>query len=276
MVTLNFDALTRLRRPEYTGKNRCVPCTVVNLLLAVAVVVPVFALSVPIGFVLFAGCLLAIYLRGYLVPRTPELTKRYLPPAVLRLFGKEAPPETLGDVEGDWEALSTAGITERGEELALTDDFRERWFAAVRDARNGDLGERDVERLLGAESATKRGDRAFSVDGNQLVRWESRAAFLADVAAATVFRERFEDWNTLDRDARRDLFERLRLLLDRCPDCDGPIRRESDSVDPCCQRSYTAVWTECERCGALLAETSVPAAEDDELAPLVSRIDRPT
>ncbi|MFB6159704.1 MAG: hypothetical protein ABEJ61_00830, partial [Haloferacaceae archaeon] len=30
------DLFDRVRRPEYTGENRCVPCTVVNLVIAAA------------------------------------------------------------------------------------------------------------------------------------------------------------------------------------------------------------------------------------------------
>ncbi|HET7324840.1 MAG TPA: hypothetical protein VFJ06_10950, partial [Halococcus sp.] len=88
MVSL-ADAVDRFRRPEYTGANRCTPCTVVNLLIAV-VVTGAVALLVPevaiLAFIIFVG---TIYLRGYLVPGTPSLTKQYLPARVLRLFGKQ-------------------------------------------------------------------------------------------------------------------------------------------------------------------------------------------
>ncbi|MDL5362456.1 hypothetical protein [Halalkalicoccus sp. NIPERK01] len=267
-----------VRRPEYTGENRCTPCTAINVLLAAVLVAPVVAVSAPAALVLFVGCLLAIYLRGYLVPGTPELTKRYLPPAVLRLFGKDVPRTRFGDLDarGLWEALYAAGVVERRDAVALADDFRERWWAAIDERRDAELGEREVARMLDADEVAQRGDRAFSVAGNRLVRWDSRAAFLADVAAAAVFDERVEDWAGLDGATRRDLLERLRLLLDRCPDCSAPARRERERVDPCCQRSYTVVWTECEGCGALLAELSVPTADEDELAPLLPRADPPT
>ncbi|MEZ3117184.1 hypothetical protein RYH80_14810 [Halobaculum sp. MBLA0147] len=78
-----------VRQPAYTGENRCTPCTVVNTVLlalasgAVALLVsPVAALPVALVGV---G---AIALRGYLVPYTPTLTKRYLPDAVLARFDK--------------------------------------------------------------------------------------------------------------------------------------------------------------------------------------------
>lgn len=264
--------ISTLRQPEYTGENRCTPCTVVNVLLATLLAAPVAVVSPLLGTTGFAGCLLAIYLRGYLVPGTPELTKEYLPPAVLRLFGKEPVPRTLGDPEevDGWDHLETAGIVERDGSVSLTADFRDHWRVAIDERRDAELGEREVARLLGEGEVAQRGDRAFSVGGNQLVRWDSRAALLADVAGGAVLGERYEDWSAVDRDARRELLARLRLLLERCPDCDGPTTRGSESVDPCCQKSYTVVWNECEACGALLGERSaVAGGADEELTALV-------
>ncbi|WP_122089040.1 hypothetical protein [Halalkalicoccus subterraneus] len=260
------------RRPEYTGENRCLPCTVLNVLLATAIAVPVGIVSLPAGLALFLACLLAVYLRGYLVPGTPELTKRYLPPSVLRLFGKEVPRGTLSDLdEGLWDGLEDAGVVDRaGSSIGLSDAFREHWYARIHTDRERDLGEADVARMLDAETVAQRGDRAFSIDGNQLVRWDSRAAFLADVAAATVFEDGFEDWSDLDRSTRRDLLTRLRLLLDRCPDCGGPVDRGGEHLDPCCQKSYTVIWSECADCDSLLAERSMTATRTDgELLALV-------
>lgn len=271
-----IEPISTLRRPEYTGENRCIPCTVVNVLLATLLAAPFAVVSPLLGTTAFAGCLLAIYLRGYLVPGTPELTKEYLPPAVLRLFGKEPVPRTLGDPEEveRWQRLETAGIVEQSATVTLTADFRDRWRAAIDERRDAELGEREVARLLGEREVAQRGDRAFSVDGNQLVRWDSRAALLADVAGSAVLGERFEDWQGIDRDARRELLGRLRLLLERCPDCDGPAARGSESVDPCCQKSYTVVWNECEACGALLGERSAVAGKaDEELSALVDPSD---
>ncbi|MEM4782228.1 MAG: hypothetical protein QXG03_11805 [Halalkalicoccus sp.] len=267
--------LDGLRRPEYTGENRCIPCTAVNVAIAVAVSIPVAAGSGPVGAALLAGCLLVIYLRGYLVPGTPELTKRYLPPAVLRLFGKEPVGKRLGtlDETGIWKALDDAGVVERREEsVALAEGFRDRWWDEIREPRRREPGDRSVAELLDAENAVQRGDRAFEIGGNRLVRWDSEAALLADVAAGAVFRDRVADWSELDPDARRDLLCRLRLLLDRCPGCGASTKRAHEHGDPCCQRPHTAVWNECEGCGALLAELVVPTAgNEEELSALLER-----
>ncbi|WP_222915442.1 hypothetical protein [Natrinema sp. SYSU A 869] len=86
---MQLDVVDDLKQPKYTGENRCEPCTVLNLLIA-AVVGSVIARKSRLGGVLAVGVSIAlIYLRGYLVPGTPTLTKRYLPPEILRWFGKE-------------------------------------------------------------------------------------------------------------------------------------------------------------------------------------------
>jgi len=95
--------LARLRQPAYTGENRCLPCTVLNIAIAGTLAVGAALLATPLaGAVVLVASLSAIYLRGYLVPGTPELTKRHAPDRLLRLFGKAPelpePGETV-DVE---------------------------------------------------------------------------------------------------------------------------------------------------------------------------------
>lgn len=82
------ELIETVRNPEYTGENRCPPCTVVNLAIAAALGAIVSRKSRRAGALTVAGSVALIYLRGYLVPGTPELTKQYLPSAVLRWFGK--------------------------------------------------------------------------------------------------------------------------------------------------------------------------------------------
>ncbi|PSQ13074.1 hypothetical protein BRC93_00265 [Halobacteriales archaeon QS_5_70_15] len=125
----------RFRREEYTGSNRCLPCTVVNIgIAAVGAVVVWVSLSPWAGAVALVGSGLVIYFRGYLVPGTPELTRRYFPPWLLRLFGKE-PVETasVGGVADDEEEtgrpLVDGGVLEPGAaEPTLTASFRGTWL----------------------------------------------------------------------------------------------------------------------------------------------------
>ena len=93
------NAVDRLRRPEHTGENRCLPCTVVNLVIAAIAGVAIAILQPVVGVVVFVLSVLVIYLRGYLVPGTPTLTKRYLPAQVLELFGKRPGERRPGAIE---------------------------------------------------------------------------------------------------------------------------------------------------------------------------------
>ncbi|QRV17079.1 hypothetical protein JMJ58_09510 [Haloterrigena salifodinae] len=119
---MDLEIVDDLKQPEYTGENRCEPCTILNLAIA-AVAGSLIARKSRLGGALAVGVSIAlIYLRGYLVPGTPTLTKRYLPPEVLRWFGKEPEPAIasgLGAVDG------TAGTaTERSDSRSSDSDAR--------------------------------------------------------------------------------------------------------------------------------------------------------
>ncbi|MFC6764475.1 hypothetical protein, partial [Natrinema soli] len=120
---MQIDVVDDLRQPEYTGENRCEPCTVLNLGIA-AVLGSAVARKSRLGGLLAVGISVAlIYLRGYLVPGTPTLTKRYLPPEVLRWFGKEPEPDVASGLGGVDSAADTGDVTSFDETEALdTDD----------------------------------------------------------------------------------------------------------------------------------------------------------
>lgn len=94
------DLLDRFRQPEYTGENRCVPCTVLNVAVAAGLSIAVAVgirygvgetVSVTAGTATFLLSAVAIYLRGYLVPGTPRLTETYLPERIRRRFHDRPP-----------------------------------------------------------------------------------------------------------------------------------------------------------------------------------------
>lgn len=138
-----FSALiSRLRRPEYTGENRCIPCTVVNVAITATVGVVVTgalwsagpAVALPVGTGVVAVGLALVVLRGYVVPGTPALTRRYLPDRVLAKFDKR-PMTTAGvgvasatapvaeraadvDADGNADAQGEADADAQGDEVA--------------------------------------------------------------------------------------------------------------------------------------------------------------
>ena len=275
--------IERLRQPEYTGENRCTPCTAVNTVIALVAGVSVGFLfatyastiaGVGAGSVVFGLSAAAIYLRGYLVPGTPELTKRHFPPWLLRLFGKapepvtELPTNTPTDVDEPGERLNPeeelmrAGALEdceTGDDLCLTDGFREAWHNEMEKTSNA---ERDgLFELLEVEHAGVdfeeygNGFRARARKKTVGV-WESEAAYEADLAAAEVLSETYDGWESLSSEGRSRLLTGLRIFLDMCPNCGGEPEFGSETVESCCSTREVAAVS-CTDCGSRLFESPV-------------------
>ena len=273
-------AVRRLRQPEYTGENRCLPCTVVNLGIAAIGATAVAAVGAPLlGAAGFGAALAAIWLRGYLVPGTPELTKRYLPERVLALFGK-APALTGGAARAaggvDPEAyLLDAGVlveTPGGDDFAFAPDFAAAWRAAVGGEPSGtnDDARDDLAALAeltgidrGALSIDWRGGAGFAyADDERIGHWESRPAFRADAAADRVLTATREGWADLPLADRSAVLGALRLFVEECPTCDGEVALEEGVVESCCS-SYDAVAGRCAGCDARLFELRLPGSLAD-------------
>lgn len=269
----------RFRQPEYTGENRCTPCTLANIAIAAGLAAAVGWLWRPAGgLAVFAVSLASIWLRGYLVPGTPELTKRYFPDRVLAWFDKGPepvaqgghadgePPRDVTDVDPET-VLSRGGVVEpceREDDLCLADGFRGAWrdrIAALRDggAEREELAEQldlDPEDVSFEEHET--GFVAYH-DGARVGQWESRAALLADLAAAQVLPDWLTDWQDLPVGARSQVLGGLRIFLDDCPECGGAVAAGTETVESCC-RSHEVVAASCSDCDARLLE--VPYREE--------------
>ncbi len=257
--------LDRLRRPEYTGENRCIPCTSVNVALAAAGSALVARLtSRRLGTTAFVTSLSTIYLRGYLVPGTPQLTKPYLPQRVLRWFDKDTTTMTDEAVDVDPERmLLNAGTVELCRErtdLCLTADFQETWRERIRSVRTDDLNEDSLASALNVStvddgiSIDRRDDAfiAYSDDG-VIGQWGPRAAVAADVAAATELEERLSNWSTFASTEIARVLMSLRIFIEQCPECGGPVRVDQEVVESCC-RSYDVVASTCRDCDTRLFE----------------------
>lgn len=266
--------LRRFRNPRYTGSNRCYPCTVVNLVVAGLVAGALAVLAVPFGGVLagvgtatfvFGSAAAVVWLRGYLLPGTPQLTRRYLPPGVLSPFGKEpvqpaAPGGPAGefDVEAALLADGVAGEDDAGD-LVLADGFASAWKAS-RDTSN----EADDEEVLAAAFDSPADDvriyryesgGRLRVDRQQLLTWPSGAAKRADLMTATVLPEWVTGWNDLANDRRAALVLGVRVLLRECPDGDPAVLREGTVTSCCSSRDVLAVT--CANSGHRLYEHPV-------------------
>ena len=60
--------VSQFRQPEHVGENRCLPCTVVNVAIALVASVAIGLWAASAGAVAFAVCLAVIYLRGISSP----------------------------------------------------------------------------------------------------------------------------------------------------------------------------------------------------------------
>ncbi|MGB9986736.1 hypothetical protein [Salarchaeum japonicum] len=258
-LPLTLDAV---RRPEYTGENRCLPCTGVNIVLAAAGALALAAfVSTPVALAAFALALAAIYVRGYLVPGTPALTARYLPDRVLRAFDKR-PARDAGDLDV-LDTLSALGavVETPDSDVGLAPDFDAEWRARMVASDTTTPRTADLAALLDADPADidvqYHGDGACSVFcGPDIVgRWESPAAFNADVTADAVLDAR-DEWRALPLTHRGELLAALRACLDTCPACHGRVELGADTVASCC-RSVDVAAADCTQCGARLFEVEL-------------------
>jgi len=257
--------LEQVRQQEYTGENRCLPCTVVNTAIAVVLAGAVAAVWLPAGvaaFVLFGA---VIYLRGYLVPGTPELTQRYFPGWLLRAFGKDPVGDRSGageghtldatDHQGDEPAstetlLTDADVVEEcphEDDLCLTDEFEAVWWRRIRRLR--DDRERAVRTLAAALSVDpdkltvtdRPGAFGVEYEGELAAEWQSEAAFYADLAAEPTLAEWVREWEALGDRRRTELLAGLRAFLDACPTCEADLEQVENVKRSCCTGDVVGV-----------------------------------
>jgi hypothetical protein len=264
MSTNSTGFVERIRQPEYTGENRCTPCTIVNIVIAAVGSAALSVVITPVGAAtVFGLSLLAIYLRGYLVPGTPTLTKRYFPDWVLAKFDKleDAQAEVAADERDPEEVLAEADAVQPCEDvddLCLADSFRDSWEANMESIKVEGTEKSDLSRVLDVEEENltfEEHDEALvaQYDGGRLGQWESRAALIADLAAAKVLEESYEEWEHLTVTNQSRVLSGLRIFLDACPDCGGDITMEQETVESCC-RTMDVVAVSCIECDSRLLE----------------------
>ena len=267
-----------VKNPEYTGENRCWPCTSVNFAIAVglslAVGAGIAALAPDRGVVtaggasglVFLGSLVSIYLRGYLVPGTPTLTKQYLPDRVLNWFDKAPAPSAL-DIDLTETLIEAGVLIDHPDEpdLVLDPAFATAWNeridafwndgAAVRGSL-GKLADLDPDDIEFEEYPSVL--VAFYGE-EQIASWESRAACVADAAAAVELAAFDSAWDQRPLAVRAELLGALRLFVEQCPACDGQVSLAHQVVSSCCS-SRDVIAATCDGCNARLFEIDAPPA----------------
>lgn len=256
------NAIESVQKSEYTGENRCTPCTVVNVAIAAIVAGLLGVLSITAAVVGFGLCLLVIYLRGYLVPGTPTLTKRYLPDRIHRLFGTHHAAEPGSEPGSEAEVgnlLREAGIVTDcpdANDLCLEPGFRENWRDRIRGIREEGDGSDRLASILDVDPADLSFEAAndrywVCYEGDRIDAWPSEAAFLADLAVEPTLAAWDASWAEWSDRERTMTIASLRAFLEQCPACDSALETEESSWESCCREGTTAS-IECPHCDDLV------------------------
>lgn len=237
-----MTVIDAIRRPEYVGRNRCWPCTALNALILGAVAIVVGVVSPLAGLAVVAVGATAIWLRGYLVPYTPQFAPR-IADALPVDFGHGGPERTPGslaaadDPEPDavLGALLEQGILVAEEDtLFISATFREAWDRereALRDATSEELAAAAAEAAPGEPEATPMDDGLLTLrsERSEDETWLSRPIAIAEAAAVRALTETAPG---MDAAARATAAGALRAFLDTCPACGTDLVETSPEV--CC------------------------------------------
>ncbi|MEF8852507.1 MAG: hypothetical protein V5A44_09875 [Haloarculaceae archaeon] len=257
-----------VRRPEYTGPNRCWPCTVLNLGIVAATGALAFRWGIPASLTVVGVGLALVALRGYVVPGTPRFAPRLVAGLPVAFGHADRSLDALGDAHRPadgptddrgavavLEALVEAGVlTDAGEDLFLDEAFREAWterMAGLRTADDETLLGRVADACPADVEGQRHGDRVI-LAGERDVR-TSRAVAIVETAAVETLGEWGVDGPTAARAAAP-----LRTFLRTCPACGGRVRETTRRN--CCGGPGSVYGTPeqsvlaCEECATVVVE----------------------
>ena len=238
-----LDAITR---PEYTGRDRCWPCTAVNAVILAGLVLAATLLAPLLGVLVLMAGVVGIVFRGYVIPFTPRFAPRLVAtiPGADGLFDAHASDRTpggLGDADADGEVVLTslieAGILTGDDELHIAPDVADDWRDAMQELADDSL--EALAAAVEAESPSPVRTKTYENDGRAWIivtdedesleseTWLSRPVAIADIAAVRTLTAR-----GIDAQTAADAASPLRLFLDDCPDCDGEL--VATNGDGCC------------------------------------------
>ncbi|SFG40414.1 hypothetical protein SAMN04488063_1932 [Halopelagius inordinatus] len=270
-----------VRRPEYTGDRRCWPCTVVNAFVVVALA-GVFGFLTPVGVAVLGVGTALIYLRGYVVPGTPEFAPRLVAELGLSSLFPHAgdgdqtrrSDDLTDDEDVDGEellgVLFDAGVLEAAPDgaLELSAEFRASWdreMATLRERGDDELAA-VVAEVAPFEADGEHAYGGLSIEGPTRAVWLSRTHGIADAAAVRAL----ADADVPER-FRAHATTPLRMFVETCPDCGGDVVETTASAG-CCggpgsvYASPTDEVLACDSCGAVVYQfddADVEATEEE-------------
>lgn len=263
---MTYHFIWRLRNPQYTGENRCYPCTLINVVFTILAATALAAVAIELGVGMLTVGLLSVYLRGYLVPKTPELSKRYLPEWVLKWFGK-TPDVTTASQNRSAEqgstsvsvhperVLSETGLlAQAGDDLRLVPAARVTLLDSMRDIRSEPAAH--VARSFSVDTVDlRRISTGITVvdDGAVIAQWTSEAAMIADLAIEKFLSAELDNWKMYSPEMRGQIVSSLRILVESCPQCESNMEFVSSELETCCSVIQTNEYR-CEQCEKPLVE----------------------
>lgn len=244
-----------LKQPNYTGENRCLPCTILNSLIAIAIASVFSYYNTVAGAITFLLCFVIIYLRGYLVPYTPELTKRYFPSWLLTLFQKGGQNRRARSSEIVPEQFLIkeqilVPYTDQ-DDLFLSNEFSAQ-FRDFSTKETSEMVDDDQLRVIfgyenKAVSYSQLDDTVIvCLDGQIVAEWDSDIAFLSDIISGTILSKNTK-WKEISIMDRVNILKGIRIFIPVCPKCGHPTTTNIQPVETCCDR-YKSVVVGCEQC----------------------------
>lgn len=203
-----------------------------------------------------------IWLRGYLVPGTPELTKNYMPEWMLSIFGKSDDEFVVDGVQHssiDLESvLIENGILtdcESRDDLCLADSFEDELHDILMSIDQPEMSTIDVN---DAElNLHRRGDGYVLTRGNRpIAMWPSQTELKVDIGGGDLLKRSISDWDSYSLIDKLTLICGLRVFLPTCPDDGGPVSMETKTVESCCSNNEVVAFI-CEDSGVRLLEQSL-------------------
>jgi len=275
-----MTTLDAVRRPEYTGPNRCWPCTTLNAVVIGVAAVVVGLVSVPAALAVGAVGGAALWLRGYVVPYTPRFAPRMADRLPLEFSGPSGgaaggtpgggavPDGERGgladtgpsDPEAVLETLLRAGVlVEDDAGIALSESFASAWAserATLLELSGSELADAVADAAPDEFDAT-----AHEPDGEVWVQLgtaesaldESDVLLSRPVAVAEVgaVRALAATDAGMAQETRAAAANALRAFLDTCPVCEVALI-ESSTADCCggqgkADPNPVSLCPECER-----------------------------